>query len=131
MKKLNTDIIKKAEMKHIFCKNWNDKQIEELAKEMLTWFESDKDNLWLNDFAIEKRINRQRISDFARRSEFFGNVYEHCRSIQESRAVKLALSNKSNPAFIIFFLKNHFKWSEQPKELAEDVKITVRLPFNM
>lgn len=108
----NSDTIKK-EILHEFSKNWTDEQIEQLAEDLLKWFESDKNNLWLNDFAIEKRINRQRISEFAKRSEFFGNVYELCKSIQESRAVKLALTNKGNPAFLIFFLKNNFGWKDK------------------
>lgn len=120
--KLASDTIKKPEKKkkeyvrkwgNQFSQVFTDEEIERIADEMLTWFEEtdvskpDKPkNIWLKDFAIEKRINRQRFVEFAERNEYFKFIYEICKWKQESILFKLGLSKDYNSSMPIFGLKN-------------------------
>lgn len=138
-KKKNQDTIKKEVYKckweHVFNKNWTLDEINYIADEMLEWFERkimnpvtgvESFNLWLRDFAIEKRFTRTKIYEFIEKSEYFAKMHEVCNSIQESRLFKIGLSSKS--AMPIFALKNVAGWGDKTEitfkgleELKEDL----------
>jgi hypothetical protein len=137
-----SDTIKKEKYipkwEHIFNKKWTENEIIFLADEMLEWFEKkitykDKDGkdkeqsqLWLKDFAIEKRMTRQRISEFKEKSEYFNHIYDICNQIQESRLFRMGLTAKT--AMPIFALKNIAGWSEKQdinvNELPKIIQLT-------
>lgn len=98
---------------HLKNKHYSENEITILADEMLKWFEN-KNNFWLKDFAISKRIPRQRISEFCKSNEYFNYVYSLCNDIQESKLVKLGLVKKYNAALPIFALKNNCGWNDKP-----------------
>lgn len=54
-----------SKFNHLKNKHYSENEITILADEMLKWFEG-KNNFWLKDFAISKRIPRQRISEFCK-----------------------------------------------------------------
>lgn len=109
----------KPKYSHLRNKHYTENEISLLADEMLKWFE-DKNNLWLKDFAISKRIARQRISEFCKRSEYFLFIYSLCNEIQESKFVKLGLLKKYNAALPIFALKNNCGWSDKQNFVTEE-----------
>lgn len=104
---------------HVKNKHYTENEISILADEMLKWFEG-KNNFWLKDFAISKRIARQRISEFCKSNEYFKYVYSLCNDIQESKLVKLGLLKTYNAALPIFALKNNCGWSDKQSIVTED-----------
>lgn len=103
---------------HVKNKHYTEDEISLLADEMLKWFE-DKNNFWLKDFAISKRLPRQRISEFCKRNEYFSYIYLLCNDMQESKLFKLGLVKKYNASLPIFALKNNCGWSEK-QNITED-----------
>lgn len=119
MKKKN-DKNKKYNPKFLHAKNkhYTENEIHYLADEMLHWFEN-KNNFWLKDFAISKRLPRQRISEFCKSNEYFSFMYSLCNEIQESKLFKLGLIKKYNAALPIFALKNNCGWNDK-RYIAEE-----------
>ncbi|MBS1516990.1 MAG: hypothetical protein JSS91_02790 [Bacteroidetes bacterium] len=105
---------------HLKNKHYTEDEISILADEMLKWFEG-KNNFWLKDFAISKRIPRQRISEFCKSNEYFNYVYLLCNDLQESKLVKLGLVKKYNAALPIFALKNNCGWNDKNYQIVEDL----------
>lgn len=97
---------------HIFNKKWHEDEIKALADELLDWMESEMENIWFNDFFVMKRINRQRISQFAE-NKYFAQIYELCKGIQESRMFRAGASKTVNPAMFIIGLKNNHGWRDK------------------
>ena len=85
--------------------------IEDLADDMLEWFK-DKDNYWLKDFAISKRMTWQRISELANINQYFSDVLKICKSMQESKFLDMGIKGTSKPAIVIFALKNVADWRD-------------------
>lgn len=95
-----------------FAKHYDDKTIEQIADQMWEWFQA-KENFWLKDFAIANMIHKNRIAEFAEKNEYFKWIYEMCKDAQESKAIRLGLNKKFNPAMPILILKNNHKWSDK------------------
>lgn len=119
----STDVKKKTDRKpvyigkfeHLFRHQWQSYEIKALADEMILWFETKSESgrtpVWLNDFAIMKRIGRQRFSEFEKANPYFAAVYQLCKEIQESVLFKLGLATKS--PMPIFALKNIAGWTDK------------------
>jgi hypothetical protein len=116
-----------------FTQSYDDDFIEQLADDMLEWFEiSDgkkPKNFWLRDFAIQKRIGRQRLSEFAKQNTYFSFVYEICKDLQESYLFKLGMSKSVNAGMPAFALKNVAGWRDSfdvgldlPEQYLETLK---------
>jgi len=94
-------------------------------------FMSVEDNYWLKDYCIINDFPSENLSVWAKEHEEFSKSLKKAKDIQESKLVKMGLTNKSNPTFIIFTLKNVAKWrnedsDDSDKPLPE--KIVVKLP---
>lgn len=110
-----------GKFEHVFNKKWQEHEIKALADEMIEWFETKFKNgqkdetgrtpIWLIDFLIMKRINKQRIAEFEKANAYFAQVYDLCRAIQESILFKLGLQTKS--PMPIFALKNISGWTDK------------------
>lgn len=110
-----------GKFEHVFNKKWQPHEIKALADEMIIWFETKTKNgiesqdgrtpIWLNDFAITKRVGRQRLLEFAKSNSYFNQVYTLCKEIQESVLFKLGLATKS--PMPIFALKNVAGWTDK------------------
>lgn len=114
--------IKKKPYERLFGNQFNLKYdieyIERLADEMMQWFsEKDGELIWLRDFAIEKGIGNQRISEFAEKNDYFKYILTLCKEKQESILFKLGLKIKT--AMPIFALKNCSGWKDK-KEIGFD-----------
>lgn len=94
--------------------------IEQLADEMLEWFEEmdgkKPKNFWLKDFAIRKRLGRQRFSEFSKQNPYFNFVYGICKDLQESYLFKLGMSKSVNAGMPAFALKNVAGWRDRFEE---------------
>lgn len=110
---------------HIFNKRWTENEIKALADEMLDWFERVENkkpvNIWLKDFAISKRLSKQRLFEFMDKDSgnfnwYFKSVYEICQGMQESYLFKLGLSKQVSAGMPVFALKNVAGWSDIPSQ---------------
>jgi hypothetical protein len=90
---------------------WTNSAIERLADEMLEWFR-DQDNIWLKDFSVQRMVHFQRFDEWTNRNGYFAFIYSICKSIQESKLVKLGLSKQFNASMPIFALKNVAGWRD-------------------
>jgi len=93
-----------------FSKKYTDDEIELLGEEMIEWFRKRK-NVWLHDFAAEKMIGAQRVSEFAERNDYFGYLLGVAKQMQESKLFKLGKTWTA--AMPIFALKNVAGWRDR------------------
>ena len=129
-----SDAIKKIPYQRLFGNQfglkYNSNYVEQLADEMYRWFTTksvdsegrEQTRLWLRDFAISKGLNRQRISEYAKKNTYFSYVLELCKGIQESLLFKLGLTSKS--AMPIFALKAVAGWRDYHEIKAEHIITT-------
>ena len=104
-----------------FSKAYTDEEIERTADELLEWMELKTENLWYKDFCVEKRMGNQRISEFAKKNEYFAWIMDMCKDIQESRMFKLGTSKKTNPAMFIIGLKANHGWKDYTEVKIQDM----------
>lgn len=120
------EVIYIGKFEHIFNHIYTDNEIKALADEMFEWFKNSR-NVWLKDFAIQKMITGQRISEFEDRSDYFKQVLSLCKSKQESILVHIGLNEDSR--FVRFALKNVAKWRDNPEEEKENKQFKIDVNF--
>lgn len=106
-------------------KKYTKQVVENLGKELVEYMQKDN-SIWLKDFCIEKGFVSQRLSEFSKQSDVFKEALQLAKDIQESKLVRLGLSKTSNPAFVIFTLKNTSGWRDVQKAPPEHEKILER-----
>lgn len=117
----DSDTIKKKYNKMFgnqFARKYYTNDIEQMADELWNWFQLNE-NVWLKDFCIFKMISHQRISEFAKQNEYFRFIYDLCKTLQESKLVKLGL--KERAVIPIFALKNICGWKDR-QEIATEIE---------
>lgn len=102
-------------------KKYTDEILKKYADEIIPFMEDSK-NLWLKDFAILNNFPSENLSVWAESSEIFSKALKRAKDIQESKLVRLGLSKTSNPAFIIFTLKNVAGWRDGDKEAGNIIQ---------
>lgn len=111
----------KVKFPHIHNKQWSDDEINYLADEMVKWFSVPK-NYWLKDFALKHHISNKIFTEvFCKRSEYFQEIYNYCKEIQESKLFHLGIKTRSSMP--IFALKNISKWrdKQEHEHIIKDV----------
>lgn len=96
---------------HILGKSFEDDELVQIADEMYEWFLDDQ-NYWLKDFCISRMFGTKRISEFAKRSDYFRQMLGVCKDMQESKLVKIGFAMQS-PTMAIFALKNVAGWRNE------------------
>ena len=86
--------------------------IDKLGEELIKFMKR-KNEFWLKDFCIAKGFPSEYLTRFSKKSEEFCQSLKKAKDIQESKFVKMGLSKKSNPAFVIFALKNTSNWRDK------------------
>lgn len=101
---------------------------------MLDMLKEDKDIIYLWELFEDKDYSRQRFSEWL--TEYKDNqeiqiISDTIKEILETRAVKWAITNKLNPTFTIFHLKNNYKetWKEKI-EVDNNTNISWELKMN-
>lgn len=101
---------------HIFNKHYTIDEINRYADDLYEWFEIDIGHYKIMDWMLQPEImlNKARLSDFCKRSEYFNFVYNQVKSIQEARLIDY-LNVSDKPTALIFMLKNMSKWRDNPE----------------
>lgn len=124
-KLLKSGVLKKGyqpKYEHIHKKHWKLDEINFIADNMLEWFRAAK-NIWFKDFAISLDLPYKTLNEvFRKKSEYFENIYQHCKDIQESKLFHLGIKTRSSMP--IFALKNVSKWrdKQEHEHIIRDVK---------
>lgn len=93
--------------------------IERFADELIEWMK-DESKFWLKDFCLERGINPDRMSTWAKQSEKFRGAYETAYKQQEARIYKGALVGNYNPTMAKLGLTNWHGWTDKTEQ-----KVTV------
>jgi len=93
---------------------------------MLEHLKKDEDIVYLWELFQVKDYSRQRYSEWLteyKDNEKIKEMSDTIKEILETRAVKWAITNKLNPTFTIFHLKNNYKesWKEKT-EVDSNIK---------
>lgn len=112
-------------------KTFTEEKINQLADDFLAWTKGKfktKTLFWFKDWAIESGFCYQRISEFAKENEKFADTLKIVKEMQESILFHAGTNKNTNPAFIIFSLKNVAGWrdvQEQTHIFPDGVEITI------
>lgn len=82
-----------------------DKEIEEIADEMLDFFYKNKRAFFISHFATAKKMHRQKLYDLAAKNEYFAQSLMLVKDICITRHLDLVIKAK-NPNYFIFMLSN-------------------------
>ena len=91
-----------------------------MADELIEWFNRDKNNIYLKNFAILKGIPASYISKYAKKSKYFEEKLALAKDIQESRLVQKGLGENVSPNFLMFMLKNTAGWRDRFADEKEE-----------
>lgn len=116
----NAKIVHVGEFEHVIRAEWKEHEIIALADEFLNWMEEDESRIWFRDFLLSKRISTRTISRLRERNDYFDEIYQLVKDIQEARLVHLGLTNPKLATFAIWTMKNVSGWRDKPDE-SEDI----------
>lgn len=86
-------------------KEYTAEVVEDLAKKLVRWYEEDESRIFLVDFCIAHKFNRQRLVEFAADNQIFSDSLKKAKDYQLSRLLKLGLSHNQKTTMAIFSLK--------------------------
>lgn len=100
--------------------------IEKYADLFSEWLQ-DPEHIWFKDFAIEKRINPDLLSKWAKENEKFNGIYKLAKEIQESRVINGGLRNKLNAGLVKFMLVAKHGWESETSIIDAEILTTQKL----
>lgn len=86
--------------------------IERFADDLLVWIKQEE-NYWLKDFCLEKDIDPDNMSIWARENEKFEEVYKLAKGYQESKIFKGSMNESFNCGMSKFALINCHGWVDK------------------
>ena len=89
--------------------------IDQYADELLEWMK-DESKFWLKDFCLEKGLNPDLMSLWAKQSQRFSGAYETAYRLQEARIYKGALVGNYNPSMAKLGLTNWHGWTDKTEQ---------------
>jgi hypothetical protein len=93
-------------------RKYTDDEIETFADELIAWMKKPT-NLWFKDFCLDKDIDPDCMSDWAKSSDKFSGAYRLAKARQESRLVNGGLMEAYNGGIVKFVLANAHGWSDR------------------
>ena len=112
-----------------FGKQLTDDEIKDLADEFWEWINATEANYIFADFFIPRYIAKIKRQRLMQRSEYFRNVIDAAREIQETKMYKLSLRS-DKPTALIFALKNVCGWRDKAEDLPTDEQTPGNLEFS-
>lgn len=94
--------------------------IDKMAIEFSEWLKNPM-NVWFKDFALDRDLNPDLLSIWAKENERFSGVYQLAKHRQESRLINGGLINLYNGSIVKLVLSNAHGWSDkQESKLSGD-----------
>lgn len=87
-------------------------KINSFADELIAWMKIPT-NVWFKDFCLDKDIDPDLMSEWAKESEKFSGAYKLAKARQESRLVNGGLMETYNGGIVKFVLANAHGWSDR------------------
>ena len=104
-------------------KIFNDvKEVEEKINAYFNYCEEKEKPYTMSGLAYYLDISRQTLVNYSNQDQFFDTI-KKARDRVQMQLEENALSNKANPTFTIFNLKNNFDWKDS-NEVKTNVEIT-------
>lgn len=104
-------------------KIFNDvKEVEEKINTYFNYCEEKEKPYTMSGLAYYLGISRQTLVNYSNQDQFFDTI-KKARDRVQMQLEENALSNKANPTFTIFNLKNNFDWKDN-NEVKTNVEIT-------
>ena len=104
-------------------KIFNDvKEVEEKINAYFNYCEEKEKPYTMSGLAYYLGISRQTLVNYSYKDEYFDTI-KKARDKVQMQLEENALSNKANPTFTIFNLKNNFDWKDS-NEVKTNVEIT-------
>ena len=104
-------------------KIFNDvKEVEEKINAYFNYCEEKEKPYTMSGLEYDLGINRQTLVNYSNQDQFFDTI-KKARDRVQMQLEENALSNKANPTFTIFNLKNNFDWKDS-NEVKTNVEIT-------
>ena len=101
------------------------KSVEEVEEKINAYFnycEEKEKPYTMSGLAYYLGISRQTLVNYSNQDQFFDTI-KKARDRVQMQLEENALSNKANPTFTIFNLKNNFDWKDS-NEVKTNVEIT-------
>ena len=101
------------------------KSVEEVEEKINAYFnycEEKEKPYTMSGLAYYLGISRQTLVNYSNQDQFFDTI-KKARDRVQMELEEIALSNKANPTFTIFNLKNNFDWKDS-NEVKTNVEIT-------
>jgi DNA-packaging protein gp3 len=86
--------------------------IERFADELVDWMKNES-RFWFKDFCLERGIDPDLMSKWARENDNFNIAYKLAKGLQESRIFKGSMTDTFNAGMAKFALMNNHGWSDK------------------
>lgn len=100
------------------------KSVEEVEKKINAYFnycEEKEKPYTMSGLAYYLEVSRQTLVNYSYKDEYFDTI-KKARDKVQMQLEENALSNKSNPTFTIFNLKNNFDWKDKIEHSSSEVE---------
>ena len=100
------------------------KSVEEVEKKINAYFnycEEKEKPYTMSGLAYYLGISRQTLVNYSNQDQFFDTI-KKARDRVQMQLEENALSNKANPTFTIFNLKNNFDWKDKIEHSSSEVE---------
>ena len=103
-------------------KIFNDvKEVEEKINAYFNYCEEKEKPYTMSGLAYYLGISRQTLVNYSNQDQFFDTI-KKARDRVQMQLEENALSNKANPTFTIFNLKNNFDWKDKIEHSSSEVE---------
>jgi hypothetical protein len=105
---------------------WTDEKIQEIFEDGKAWFrpkmeknddgktvDLHKDNIFINDFLMDKGIYRGHINEMAQTRPWLLDMYDELSEVQEHKIAKMGLFRDLDSSMVKFTLSNKHNWKDK------------------
>ena len=97
------------------------KEVEEKINAYFNYCEEKEKPYTMSGLAYYLEVSRQTLVNYSNQDQFFDTI-KKARDRVQMQLEENALSNKANPTFTIFNLKNNFDWKDKIEHSSSEVE---------
>ena len=97
------------------------KEVEEKINAYFNYCEEKEKPYTMSGLAYYLEVSRQTLVNYSYKDEYFDTI-KKARDKVQMQLEENALSNKANPTFTIFNLKNNFDWKDKIEHSSSEVE---------